>query len=303
MSRNSDSGKFEAEYNPSREDILAYIQRCEEEFGKVTRDKVLSEYPISRSNIENEFETFSKAKLSANLDKTGRVSLKQEELNNINKECSENRKLNSVIKGLLMGDGSLDYKGESNPCLSVSMINKRFLDYLKASYPRFFTDVKLKSTSSTAAMYARESGFRPEAKEENYHNFYTVRSRRLPFLNKYTSWYDSGEKRYPNDLKIDKDMVKMWYVGDGNVNHKEGSRSSITITCKNESDRMKFIANLFKEKGFNPKIRSKGAVEFLVDDAEKMLSWMGKPPNGFEYKWEISDNSNYTQLKQKTYTK
>lgn len=299
--RNYSSGKFESKHNPSKDDVISFIEKCESEHGKVTRSKVISEYPVSRSNIENYFNTFSRAKKAADLDDTGRIYTTKERLNEINDECSNDEHLDSIIKGLIMGDGWVGISDGQNPCIGVGMINKEFLDYLKSMYPNFFNCVNKKHGAEESAKNMRDSGFRPETKEKDHHDFYVLRSKRLPFIKKYKSWYTNGEKKYPNDLRLDGEMVKMWYVGDGHVNHRKNVRSSISITCSNESDRLEFISGLFKEHEFSPKIRGGRRVEFLVDDSERLLEWMGTAPPGFEYKWEVSPNSRYESLKEKVY--
>lgn len=184
-----------------------------------------------------------------------------------------------------MGDGCIEER-PSGSILYVGMINKPFLEWLDGIFGILSTGVRKRTTAEKSAENARKSGFRPDAKEVDYHDVYSLRTRTLPELNEFRSWYSSGEKKFPK-LDLDNEIVKMWYCTDGGIAVSEHGRGSAQIRCRNESDRIRNIKSSFEDVGFSPTItNSKTRLHFSVEETEKLLNWMGSPPPGFTYKWQ-----------------
>lgn len=275
------------------EEILDMLRECEEEYGYVERDVFCSNY-VPRSRVEKHFGTFSNAKIEAGLENIGMVRKSDKERKLINEELEQDTELQEIIKGLLLGDGSLEPAEPSHSTLRIGMANRVFLRWLYDNHlHKISNGVYHKCTPSRGAKEARDSGFRPNAEEDNYSHIYEIHTHRLPFLSEMRNkWYPNGEKRFPEDLELTPISAKLWYCGDGGVNITKGTSN---ISCKNEQDRPKYLESLFQRQGLNANYRSKQIA--FVQDSENFLKWIGESPKGFEYKWELKDRKRYDFLK------
>jgi hypothetical protein len=195
-----------------------------------------------------------------------------------------------VVTGLLMGDGSLDSR-DGNPILTVEMVNKEYLEELDRIFGVLSTGVKHKSSAEEEAKRALHSGFEATGDPSNYSDKYRLRTRSLPDLKEF-NWYTTGEKIWPSDIKLTQTVLKHWYAGDGSLNNN-GSRFYLEIHCSNEIDNKDKIGSYFDDIGISIDRwrddnygKRRGAVVFNKESAEKLLSYMGDPLPGFEYKWD-----------------
>lgn len=191
---------------------------------------------------------------------------------------------NQIITGVLMGDGTL-YRGNKTPYLRIKMITEEYLEYLSGIFGVLTTGVELEKTANESAQSVLDSGFYETVNIENYNNIYEMRVRCHPEFEEYESWYDSGEKVWPNNLELTPTVLKHWYCCDGTYvnNH-------IEIGMSNEVDNINKVSNYFKRVGL-PKPSnyntSNGTciAEFSVDNSHYLLDYMGESLPGFEYKW------------------
>lgn len=205
-----------------------------------------------------------------------------------------------IVTGILMGDGCIERR-ESGSILTIGMINKKFLECLDSKFGILSTGVRKRSTAKESALSAVNSGFRPNAVEENYHDVYTLRTRVLSDIDEFQEWYSSGEKVFP-EIKFNPLLVKMWYCCDGGLSISKNGKASLQIRCKNESSRIERLYKSFSNVGFEPTItNSRTRLAFSVDDTDELLNWMGNPAPGFEYKWKNESYDQYKQSKQKTF--
>jgi len=114
----------------------------------------------------------------------------------------------------------------------------------------------------------------------------------LPALQKYESWYPSGEKTFPKDIELTPTVLRHYYVGDGNLNVDKEPK----ITLCNEGGNRKKIENIFynvgltdfwwddhKRKNDNGRVIS---IRFRKEGAENFFDYVGRDPlPGFEYKF------------------
>jgi hypothetical protein len=200
-----------------------------------------------------------------------------------------------------MGDGSIPDQGSETSLFHVPMINRRFLEWFDDELGILTTGVRLKKTATELAKKNRESGFSPEATAEAYHDMYTVWTRTHPKFDALRErWYPDGKKRFPSDLELTPRRAKFWYISDGYLDVGRWGRPRIEIKSRNESSRAKELVTLFESAGFDPTYH-RNELRFTCDDTERLLSWMGSPPPGFEYKWELESRERYRKLKQKAY--
>lgn len=206
-----------------------------------------------------------------------------------------------MLTGLLLGDGSIpNQQGGHNSIYHLPMTNRTFLEWFDSCMGILTTGVRLKKTAAELAINNRESGFSPKAKAENYHDMYTVWTRTHPFFNDLREWYDSGEKRFPQNLELTPKMTKYWYVCDGYLDVGRWGRPRIEIKARNERTRQKQLLSMFDDVGFDPTFK-RSEISFTCDETEELIEWMGDAPPGFEYKWAVESREEYFELKRQAY--
>lgn len=197
-----------------------------------------------------------------------------------------------VTTGLLMGDGWININSK-NMFLCADMISPNYLEYLDNLFGIISNGVRLKDTAYESAEKARKSGFRPDAKEENYSNKYSWRTKAHPKFNEFREWYSTGEKVWPEDIKLTPTVLKHWYVGDGNYDNHE-SCERIKIAMSNEIENTEKVSNYFQSSGlpkptnfteFDNGFGKSCVAQWTTEDSHKLWDYMGKPLPDFEYKW------------------
>jgi len=200
-----------------------------------------------------------------------------------------------IIRGLLMGDATMNKVNESgSPYIKINLIKENYLEYIDGILSHFSTGVSLCITAEEAAEKNRSSGFSPNAKAEDYSDQYVLRTRSLPELQKFYNWYNSGQKKFPKNIRLPPKTLKHWYCCDGSLING----SSIQIAISNEHDEVDKINHIF-EKSDLPKPRNyyirertgnnlggiKADLAFGKEESKKIFEYIGSPPPGFEYKW------------------
>jgi hypothetical protein len=79
----------------------------------------------------------------------------------------------------------------------------------------------------------------------------------------------------------------MWYACDGHLAVEDGANPRVMFKATNEADRPEFLRSLFDAAGFDVGF-SRYAVQVPYDETVRLIEWMGEPPPGFEYKWDLS---------------
>lgn len=197
-----------------------------------------------------------------------------------------------IIKGLMLGDGTLHKKDDPNPYFLCVMTNKEYLEYLKDEFGSLGKDVFIKHTAAESASNMRENGLRPDAKAENYKDVYKWATRSHNELHRYKDWYMDGEVAAPKFLDINPTILKHWYVSDGHLNtYKNSPRISIALTSQRHR---KDIINSYFEKADLPMPRwsersndsnKRTEISWCKEESLELLEYMGSAPPGFERKW------------------
>lgn len=200
-----------------------------------------------------------------------------------------------------MGDGSVPTRpGGDNGVFHVPMVNRQFLEWYDDRMGIYTTGVSLKKTAAELASNNRESGFSPDARAENYHDMYTVRSRAHPLFTRLREWYDGSTKHIPEPLDLTSRIAKFWYVSDGYLDVDRDRTPRAAIRNRTDSDRSDFLLRLFRDHGFDPAFR-RGTIRFSRRETPGFLDWLGPPPPGFEYKWVLDSRDRYDRLKAQAY--
>lgn len=207
-------------------------------------------------------------------------------------------KKKSLMIGGLLSDATLtttDSESSGRPQFVIYNTNKHFLEWFSEEIGFLSNSVRLYETGEEKHQRNIESGF-DEQREADYKDIYCLTTASHPF-NKvlYEYWYKNGDKKYPKDLTLDKQSAKVWYSGDGNVKWDSKNRGYVEIGCLNEEGNTKKLEDYFSEIEIDASFNS-GKVR-IYSDSGKFLDWMGKPPKGMEYKWEISNKTRYDNLR------
>jgi len=206
---------------------------------------------------------------------------------------SQNQK--EIITGCLMGDRYVDYT-DKNPSFGIIVCNEEYLEYLDEIFGVFTTGVRVENTAQESVEKAHKYNFRPNAKVENYSEQYILSTRNLEQIKEFADWYSSGNKVFPENIKLTPIVLKHWYVCDGSYQIKEESkRGNIIISMNNEREFKDKIESYF-EKYVGVSVdrwreykTDKGRIDcsavFHADTTEQLLEYMGSPLPGFKYKW------------------
>jgi len=196
----------------------------------------------------------------------------------------------NLIKGLVMSDAYVRDRNKDKPRVVLAMTNKKFLEYLSNELTHLTGEVRLKKTAEEVAKDARESGFSEKAAVDDCKDVYEINFTNKEKYKELASWYDNGEKKWPEKLELTPNVLTGLYVGDGSIrkfsgDKYDGARPNLVITTTNEIDNEQKIKSYFTEQGFDAPTITPPQVVFSADTSENLFNYMGEPLPGFEYKW------------------
>jgi hypothetical protein len=182
-----------------------------------------------------------------------------------------------LMRGLLLGDADIK-EGTNGSIFRLRMTNKRFLEWVSTKLSPLSRGVFLSESSSQQKESALSANLKGTSEESEFSDLYGLRTVTHPQINELADWYDTGHKRYPDNLTTE--MLRMWYVTDGwNHNNK------VRIRCKQQSDKFDQVSNMFDKLGMDIYTdESKGTIRLSSSSSSKFFDFTEAPP-GFEYKW------------------
>lgn len=188
-------------------------------------------------------------------------------------------KVLQLLTGSMMGD-AWSQKRHKHTRIKIEMVNKSYL---------WEVDKILGGLSA---------GFVGQREKDVGRDTVTVATIAHPQFDIFNWYNESGDKEFPSDIILTPTVLKHWYAQDGSVAWGDkNTGGAITIRATNEDDGEEKILSMFEKVGLEPSFNSAGSIRFGVDDSEEVLDYMGGPPRGFEYKWEIDDRRKYEYLK------
>lgn len=208
-----------------------------------------------------------------------------------------------LLKGMMLGDGSLhQYQNDAgNPYIRFQMTNKTFLQWLSNELGWLCDDVKMQKTATEMSERVCEGLNNDVSKPEDCLDYYRCRTRSHPLCNQFADWYATGEKVFPQDLKLTPTSLKMWYVSDGSISWRSDDSAQIVFTSRNEAERPGAIISMLEGCDFDVQ-HSDGGYRFRIP--HRQIAWffdyIGSPPPGFDYKWQYRDRDQYEMFKRKT---
>lgn len=201
-----------------------------------------------------------------------------------------------LVKGLLMGDGNIDYHGK-NPSFRMSNSNEEFIHYVSDGLQWLAYKPFLRHTAEELAERNKEAGMTVVDGGKHYKDQYFIEGVSHPELTPFSEWYRSGEKKYPEDLELSPLALKMWYCCDGGITWmNDKSHASVRIMCMNESDFPEFLESLLGQLGIES-TAADGKIIVMKDSHEDFFDVMGEAPSGMEYKWERDDYTKYEEMR------
>lgn len=196
-------------------------------------------------------------------------------------------KQKEIITGVLMSDGYLrNHQKQNNASIKVDSINKEYLTYLDKTFGALSTG---EPTCNRTAEEINKRKKIPRFENSTYQDLYRWRSRSLPELNKWESWYNSGEKVWPKDITLTPTVLKHLYAGDGSK-----CNNNMRIYLSNERKNKTKVNKYFTDAGlpkprWNDYERCDGSIcsliRWRVEESKEILEYMGEPISGHEYKW------------------
>jgi hypothetical protein len=189
-----------------------------------------------------------------------------------------------ILTGIMMGDGYADGSSK-NTNIEVIMINYKYLNFIDREFGNISTGVYFYRSAEESARMNRENGFSEGALAKNYHDKYRLRTISHPSFNMFSEWYSTGKKKWPSDIHLTPTVLKHWYVGDGDLN-TTSSNKFLRISSVNEIENKDKVESLFEESSLPPPDNWEAErMVWNVENTEHLLSYMGDPLPGFEYKW------------------
>lgn len=209
-----------------------------------------------------------------------------------------------IIKGLLVGDGSLDIRDNKNSRVRVTSINGEFLGWLSDEFGIFSNSIHIKRTKEQS-MDKIEKFHGENGNIENYHTIYRFQTTSLPELKEFEHWYPDRQSTLPQYTVLTPMMAKIWYVSDGSVSWADGNYGCVRFHTRTQD--LQQMKDMFESCGFGGRTydaSSNDGSSTLVlkkEDSRRFLEWIGESISGFEYKFEVEDRDKYDQLKEDCY--
>lgn len=175
----------------------------------------------------------------------------------------------------MLGDGTL-VRDSGNPYMQFIMKNKKFLESLSEKLEIHSTDISVFRTKEESIEHWPEDHY---SDNPNPSTLYKLQTRRSEKLSRF-DWYSNGNKEIPNKISLTPTTVKYWYICDGDL--KNGSNARIAIMGFKDSQKVK---RLFNNIGLEPSVHSEGRLYFNLDNSKQFFEFIGKPVEGFKYKW------------------
>lgn len=253
----------------SDEEILSYIEELYHSNGEVNTTTVRNADGPTNQTISSHFGSLGKARSLLDLDdeNTTECSDCGGLFTHLGKHTSQSecslpelsKRQKEIVVGVLMGDGTISEK--SNSCeFAVGMVTEEFIEWLQLELQPFSSKISVRETENR--------------------DLYRLTTTPHKYFEELRDWYESGEKRYPNDLSLTPLILKTWYVTDGTI-----SNGYPRIAASNESDRPEYLCSLFNDLPFDVKFDGEKDIQVDANDTEDFFNYIGSPPPGFEYKW------------------
>lgn len=188
--------------------------------------------------------------------------------------------IQNVIAGCLLGDGHLELpRNGKNASFSYASSSKEHVKYVHSFFIDYCNDnyKKIKRRE----IYDKRT-------DKTYVN-YSFRTKALPiFTEQHKRFYTNQVKIVPNDIVLNKDLLRLWYIGDGELEKNYGYIKLHTNSFT--YDEVLFLCDLLSI--FEAKPLKKSVSQYLVTIPRKkvksFLEYIGEcPVNDYIHKWKF----------------
>jgi hypothetical protein len=213
-----------------------------------------------------------------------------------------------IFNGLMISDAHLTKKNGKNGNSRFSLITsvKEFRDKVFDIFPNF--------PWSDSSLTSREVYDKRTNKRYKSHRLRSLTT--TFFTEQRKKWYPKGKKIVPKDIKINKDMLLWWYIGDGHLHKNINRPNARRIELATEGFTLKEIKNLILQlkKTLNSESICEERNEIIIskDAITKFAYLLGtiSPVPTYQYKFDFGQyldpdyfikvqNKNKRYLKQK----
>lgn len=185
-----------------------------------------------------------------------------------------------IIEGCLLGDGHLELpRNGKNASFSYGSSSEEHVKYVHTFFVNYCTDnyKKIKRRE----IYDKRT-------DKTYVN-YSFRTKALPiFTEQHERFYVNRVKIVPNNIVLNKELLRLWYIGDGELEKKYGYIKLHTNSFT--YDEVLFLCELLSI--FDAKPLKKNSGQYLVTVPRRkvglFLEYIGECPiNDYKHKWEF----------------
>ena len=186
------------------------------------------------------------------------------------------------IDGLLLGDGFIN---KVNSTFGLNTASKQFAEYVMGLFKR---EIWTEAGVMTNHIYDKRIN-------KTLTIYRIVTHANEYFKKERERWYTKeGKKIIPEDIKINKESILLWYLGDGTLsqNFKKQRTSEIKI-CTNSFEKTCIEQILLPLlKNFDAKVKTINGKEPVIKIPRKkvqdFLKYIGEPPfSDYAHKWNV----------------
>lgn len=193
------------------------------------------------------------------------------------------QKQEEIVTGSLMGDGCVNTP-RKNARLSVTSITKPYLNILDEEFGMYSNGFTMMTDADSSYENANRV-FEHKLYKENFSDVYQFRTIAHPELSKFESWYETGEKVFPESIEMTPTVLKHWYCGDGSY-RVMGDTDVLSIATINEKDNADKLCSYFTNSGLPEFSYFDGkSMVWGTEESDILFDYMGEPLPGFKYKW------------------
>jgi len=176
-----------------------------------------------------------------------------------------------ILKGFLLSDAHIGKRQRNSPRYVLELSNRSAAFWVAKEISNLYPRVSKRCRDE------HKDSWRLTVSHESFSMF--------------AGWYDTGIKKYPNNLKLTSVSMSTWYAGDGSLQlPKRDNRKEMQarITCNKESDDWSAVKSAIQSIDINlePNYGRTGVISFTSDDTIEVLKYMEIVP-GYEYKWSL----------------
>lgn len=185
-----------------------------------------------------------------------------------NSRCSHRtvpETLDDVIRGCLLGDGSLDNPNDGPPALRISSMREAHIEWVHD-----------------------QLGWLSRGVTNDSRGAYRLRTMSHPHLGAFWTWQGTPPAE---GWTLSRPIARIWYACDGSLEWPgQSDRPRVQWTISDEAKRTA-VLRVLREEDYEP-MEWERRVALPIEATDQWLEWVGPPTPGSEYKW-ATDRSEY----------